>query len=352
MTEEVEIEEPNVSFVKGKMVQVGSLKMSDPVPGDYVILLEQFGKNKKLLAQVKKTKGGILHVVLEATRHLDDVVETKFPYSHLIFNFGQDLSSFEGQTFMGVKVEKLHKTKKTPLGNIHYFRDLPERDDKLLMKALKRTKKTLDAWKLQNLYPVEFHIKRKKGKYDGFYKVTKGEDLNIITLQPEEYTPGALMHILIHEFGHGVHAYNLGPKEIADWIKLYHRFVEVKRDDEYINDILNDFLAQGDNYDPPNDMYEQIFEEAVAYIEEKHLVRYKDLKALLEAGEQELVKEMWPDWTDISEQETAVTEYAKENPVEFFCESFAYYNMSENSRDKLPKAVRQRMENTLKLISR
>lgn len=153
--------------------------------------------------------------------------------------------------------------------------------------------------------------------------------------------------LLLHEFCHGVHAYMLSREEWAGWIRLYHAYVNVKKDTDLPAMVRDDFILKGKEYEPGSDEQEMVFDECLDFIAEKHKLERQYLDDLIRGGDRETVKKIWPQSADLSEQEEVITEYAMKSPVEFFCEAFAFYNMGERSRALLPKPVQQRMEETL-----
>lgn len=343
---------PEAVVTSDKVILNGAYRIPIPAVDEWVIIQPEIEKSKKILAQVLKSGKDKVQVVFEKGREKEEtrVVET-IPFNQIFLNLGpQANKDFVGLSIMGVRTEFFFGKKDTIFGPAYFFTKLEKEKWKLFNKTLDRVKEILGSmYMLDRLTPIEFYFIKPAGAIDGIYTVT-GEETDRITIRLKEWTPKSILWLLLHEFCHGVHAYMLSKDEWAAWIKIYHAYVNVKRDKELITEVLKDYLKQGKDYEPENEEREMVFDEAISYISEKHMLEKEYLDALLDAGDQDTIKSIWPKFADLSDQEAPVTEYAKKSPVEFFCESFAFYNMGEKSRALLPNVVRQRMENDLSNI--
>lgn len=345
---------PQTVFINDKILLNGALRIPIPTVGEWVIVQVDPDKPKKTLAQVTKVGQDAIGVVLEKGREKEDTEERyKLGMNQVFMNLGPAANSdFVGMSIMGVKLEFFVKKKETELGMAYFMTEIEKENWKAFQKGIARTKEILGSmYMLDRLAPVEFRFKKPGGQYAGMYRVT-GEDMDVIEIMLKRYHPTDVLWVLLHEFCHGVHAYMLSKDEWAGWIRLYHKYVTVMHDTEMVTEVLNDYISKGEDYEPANEDHEMIFDECMSYIADKHFLEQEYLDDLLRVGDSETIKRIWPKTADLAKQEEVITEYAKKSPVEFFCEAFAFFNMGQKSRDKLPKAVALKMENDLSAITK
>lgn len=345
---------PTSTITTDKVLLNGAMRIPIPTVGDWLIVQPDPSKPKKALAQTTNIGKGQVAVILEKGREKEATEERlRLDMNQVFLNLGPAANTdFVGMSIMGVRMEFFAKRKDTILGPAYFLTQIEKADWELFKKGQERAREILASmYMLEKLTPVEFYFKKPGGQYSGMYYVT-GEDTDRIDIMLKEYSPKYVLWVLLHEFCHGVHAYMLSKEEWAGWIRLYHKYVKVMHDTQVVEVVLEDYLAHGSDYSPPSDEHEMVFDECMSYISEKHMLEREYLDDLLAAGDQKTIRSIWPKTADLSEQDAPVSEYAKKSPVEFFCESFAFYNMGEKSRNALPKVVREMMANTLAAITK
>jgi hypothetical protein len=345
---------PQTIVTTDKVLLNGALRIPIPTVSDWLIVQPELDKPRKALVQVVKVSKDAVGVVLEKGREKEDTEQRMtLPLNQVFLNLGPAANTdFVGMSVMGVKLEFFVKRKETSLGPAYFLTEVSKENWQVFKKGVERTKEILGSMHmLDKLAPIEFYFPKPGGQYSGMYYVT-GEELDRIDIRLKEYSPKYVLWVLLHEFCHGVHAYMLSKEEWAGWIRLYHRYVKVKHDTEIVDTVLEDYLAKGEDYEPGDDDQEMVFDECINFIADKHFLEKEYLDDLLRVGDQDTIRRIWPKTADLAEQEEAITEYAKKNPVEFFCEAFAFYNMGEKSRASLPKVVAQKMEADLAAITK
>jgi hypothetical protein len=232
-------------------------------------------------------------------------------------------------------------------GDVHWFFKASKDDRAKVMATLTKAQKLMTKHGLKQFFPVETEVRVPKGKMVGkwIYQIKGDERRNKMVLRCSPLTDTLLT--VLHECGHGVY-HNLltSPKGRAQWIKVYHDYVELQTID--VKEVSKLFKAvnKASSYSDFRSSAEErellVFDLVLAYINDVHNLRTTDVSTLMDAGES--LEPYWPTSPlDMSDFKYDITEYAGKNQEEMFCECFAFHLAGK----KLPKHITKLMEKTL-----
>lgn len=338
--------------ITNNLLVIKDRRVPKPYPGDYLLMWVEPGKAKISFVQVDKVKDKdkLLFVTVEKNRHLPDFREQRqYEMHHVLLNLGQ--RDPITNSVAGVNHELFIKSERTPVGTLHYFRTMEEREHAGFIKGLKKSYKIMKELRLDSVYPFDWEIRPSSGKFSGFYTKFKADKdgnarQHCITLKPKEWQD--ITYLLLHEMMHAVDMNLFTVEEKARWIDVYNQGLQIERiEDNRIQNVLTDFLLGGAEYEPANDEDQFIYDEALTFIENKHYLRWRDLEVVLESNRrEEVLRRIWPTSADIVQEQLLVTEYAKENAEELIAEALTFYILDR----PLPKHIKKLAENTLNAV--
>lgn len=157
-------------------------------------------------------------------------------------------------------------------------------------------------------------------------------------------------HIAAHEYGHGLWNRIMINKERADWVTLFHDFVEVDvSHGNMISTVLQDFKhlsgakSLGNLY---KDYRKENLKDHIAIantvirmIKDEHCLDKLDITCLLADGRP--LDKILPSLTTLKKgvANTGVSKYANKAARELWCEAFAAYYAEEDLPDEFEKAI-------------
>lgn len=316
--------------------------MSKLVQGAYVIL--NVG-NKAELAKCTFADGDTFKAVLEKEKEKDDKAPpvVKFERDDVMAVLGK--RPRVGSVY-GVKIEPLVRrlTGVDFWGDIRIYNHFDDHQIKILKTELKEAREHLKKLRVHNGFRFELEIRQPQGKYAGYYKHRPKAETDILCIKPELNFEG-FQYIVFHEYAHGIWYRMFTAKMRLSWVKLYHKYItqqEVK--EKELQEILGDIESAGSIRDFLGDADEEskiIVKKALKHINEVHGLNKMHLEMALDNGDS--LSEYWPTFLELSETETAITDYAKKSPEEFFAEAVAH----KFSGRKLPKSIEELYEKSM-----
>ena len=347
-----------------------------PFPGDYLIVNPDLSTGKRELALTMAIrgvdkKGRITHprhaaLKIRYERGVSDPendTTTVIDPEHVVMNLGP--TPPEGKTVLGVRTDYWRGSIDHDLvpHGVHMYVDLDTNTKSLLQHCLDEAQRIWEKNKLPPL-PMRIEIRRPSGTAGGTYKKNKEDTPDVLTLKPKRWDRNSNLFTILHEMGHGLDFNYVPVTTRVEWLAKYHEQVSVvEAEKKALQRVCRGFLQHGIDYDPEGDDAE-LYEQAVEYIETKHLVRWKDLQVALNTMEgQDLIKSIWPRREDLSNSEPSVTDYALKNVHEFFAETVAMtlfenpagewelakFAAEEEGTCALPKDVKSLMKHTFKV---
>jgi hypothetical protein len=314
--------------------------------GDYIIV----ETTKKHLVKVGTADPDESRGILESSMVSGEHEVIEFKAEHVLSNLG---AKPKIGTVHGVKVEPWIKTFDTAVGECDvYYRPLDVKVFKHMIESeAEAMHDLLVKWKLHKLAPVQLELRLAKGKKlaQGMFSYGKGRgELDIIVCRPQDTY--SMRFLLLHEFGHAIWSHCLRDDVKARWIKKYHSSVDVETfDGGLCLRLLEDMLAFEDML--PSEYGGQLEEEAevsayqniLGWIESNHGLREQDLNVLHRVGAEDMIRKVWPESVTNSDKRVLVSEYAKKNAEELWCDSLAY-----GKTGLIPEDIADMVERTLK----
>ena len=246
----------------------------------------------------------------------------------------------------GIKIEPLvRRLEGVPYwGEVRIYNHFEDHQIKLLKAELKEAHARLQKLRVAEGFKFELEIRQPQGKFAGYYKYRPKADTDILCIKPELSFEG-FQYIVYHEYAHGIWYRMFTAKMRLAWVKLYHQYItqqEIK--EKELQEILGDIESAGSIRDFLSDADEEskiIVKKALKHINEVHGLNKMHLESHLDNDES--LKEYWPSFLELSETETAITDYAKKSPEEFFAEAIAH----KFEGRKLPKKIEELYEKSM-----
>jgi hypothetical protein len=324
----------------------------------------RYGKDDYLIVEVKgRPKLGLAFakgkVMLEDGVETDEPTIVEFKSSEILANLGK--APREGQQAFGVKINIFRETLKFPNWDVplHVYRELGDRDKRLLRKAMSKAWAKLDKWGatdwLQSLERME--VRPKKGKVEGWYRyqTTKSVAKDCLALAPENFQElERMIFVILHESSHGIWFRTVSQGYQARWAALFNKRGSLNRykdkDLGRLSQAMVDMVAHGATFkdikkelksENPEEL--EILKEVVSYIKKTHHIDEDALQSLAKT-KPEKFQSLWPAVADHTDWRADVSEYSTTNLKEFFAECMGYFLLGR----KLPKDVTAACKNTLK----
>lgn len=326
----------------------------------------RYGKDDYVIVEVKgKLKLGLAFaknkVMLEEGVESDEPTIVDIKPNEIVANLGK--SPREGQQVYGVKISVYRDFLKFPNWPVpvHTYRDLSDRDKRLLKKAMAKAFAKMDKhgatdW-LDALDKIE--VRPKKGKVEGWYahKTTKSVSKDCMALAPENFQElERLEFVILHESSHGIWFRTVPQHLQAKWAVLFNKRGSMNRyteqELERLGGAITDTMGQGATFgdilkelksENPEEL--EMFKEVIAYVKKVHHIDRDGLEAIAK-NQPDRFLELWPSVTDHTDWRADVSEYATTNLKEFFAECMGYYLLGR----KLPKDVMAACKGTLKKL--
>lgn len=315
--------------------------------GDYLILRVE---NRAALARCSATSGspkGPHKAILckEQDTEKRSVLPVEFTLNEVMSNLGRTppIGSVYGQ-----KVEPLLKTRPSKFWDeIRLYKSFSESEEKDLVAEISSAYRKLREMKLP-APRMELEVRQEQGKYAGMYKYRPKAEADVLIIKPAHNLEG-LHYVVFHEYGHGIWYRCMTPRQRLLWVQLYHDYIvlqEVTPAD--LEQILGEVEAAGSIgafLKEADDQTQMIFKVALRQMTQIHGMQKKHLDLALTQGES--IANYWPETLELSEKETALTDYGKANPEELFAESFAHHVAGR----KLPKKIQELLTTTLSKLA-
>ena len=194
-----------------------------------------------------------------------------------------------------------------------------------------------------------------KEKYAGFYVPSKKEsDVPRICFKPEIVPPSQYPYVILHELAHHIHYAYLtrNPHLEARWIALFNTSIRVVNISKETSQELLNILLDGDV--SPSKLKSELDDDLkLAYtwvlrtMQQNHSISVRELSILLEAGQKDEIKNIWPRHTiKKRDLEPVITEYACKNFRETIAEAISLHLTGT----KLPKNVVKLVERTISYV--
>lgn len=263
--------------------------------------------------------------------------------------------SFEGKVPYGkaynCKIEYVRKSEdNNDWGTINYFRNLKESDKKFLEFSLSKAHKLFKSYHLLGVLPIHIDVKYNHGKIVGlFNKYDKHRKSSIMTLTPFEFEEKHLMQIITHEYGHGLWWYCMNDHLKYKWIETYHLYIKLANVD---NKLLVSIRKKLENSESIKEFYNNwekdtelpiriIMREVFSRISKVHKLSKDDIDILIR--NRKSLQPYWPLSLNLGDVKQILTDYARKNVREFFCEAFMLFMCKK----KLPKKIKKLMKATV-----
>lgn len=325
-------------------------KKKDGVPfavGEYVVA--RMGDKKfDVLFVNKKTDRTCFGSSVKNQPYKDDADDVEFLREQVVANLGENPAP--GSVY-GQQLELYFKSMDTPFGKAHFFHKSSKAHKEKLEEFFGKAHKALSKKGLLGFLPLTIELRPVKGKFSGHYTKKKGEIPDVLCLRLSDEVD--TKHIFFHEYAHGIWFHLFTDKMRAKWIREYHRQVTIKKMtvkdskalltgllDEY-NQTLHEFKGK---LEEDNQFF---LKQIITYIKKAHSLSAHDIDTLILAGDD--IKEFWPTTElEISEVKADVSEYGTRDPVEFWCEVFAFYMSNAGS---IPERCKKLLEKSLETVA-
>jgi hypothetical protein len=321
---------------------------------DTYCIIEYNGRNH--LALVTSVTASTAKVFLNSEMEKDDTINSiTIPLEQVIASLGitPKLGSVHG-----VKVEPfLHSEDIEGWGSASYYRVVPKKEKKWMYQALERTFDVLEENGLTAFLPVRLEIRTHQGKYLGYYKHSKKEEIpSALCLMPPDFNaePEELDAIIYHEAAHGIWYSSVSSALRSQWTRMFEKRIKSKTiKQKELDAILQSLYEYGGSIkdfakDEVDDNEQLIIKEALVYMKKVYRLSADHVENLLQEDDDRLDK-YWPTQQDLSKAMPDISDYSLKSTDEFFAEGFSIY-MTYGAKD-LPKDVAKLMKETLKAVS-
>lgn len=311
------------------------------------VLLDDRSTSKPVLAKVKKKEGKIYHGNLSIEKcaiYGEETYEVKFESSDIVANLGPEpaygkVYKTDIEPYYGVVNHKLFKK---PIG---LMVDLDEEEEKTLIKSLNslgRAAKKYGFLKyIRNIFVV---LRPGLTKTAGTWSVHKEEGEKITIFLPRTETAfKALLpmdYIFFHEIGH--HLWNLYMKEEekAKWFTLYHKAVNVEEISASTVTRMRAHLEEAGSIQSMKKSLDEDdsvkFNEILKQTMKAMSIKADEVNSIL-ATRGNLSKYWITTPIQRSDSKVLITEYARKNSQELFCECVAHLLADLEMPEKLQK---------------
>ncbi len=266
----------------------------------------------------------------------------EFTYESVVANLGDKPAA--GSVY-GFSLEPYSDTVSTTAGNVDLYIDV-KRNKKILAReilpAIVESSAALYDLYLDSVLPINFEVRPPKGKMAGCFKASKISE-DTITLRNVEGND--FLYTMYHEFGHALYTRLFNNNERASWIKEYHNTVYIS---EYGTKEIQSLLKELKLKAVTISEFKRSVDEAnlillnhiLKYIKKQHLLSVRDLDSIC-AENINTIEKFWPSSVlEVSDVDIILTEYAKKNAQEFWCESFAHFMTHKSLPSNLKKLVK------------
>lgn len=270
--------------------------------------------------------------------------------SSIVLNLGKEP---EAGMVYGQDLEHIYRGAiEVPYGIlVHKFSAFEESVDDQIKTAFTKAFKILKSAGLLGMtqLPMLYEVKQKTSKYAGFFKARK--DMSVITLCTHDLqTTEINSYVLLHEIAHALDHFLLNSKELrARWVKLYMQSVKSTTVTLEEARAMWKPFTESTSVGHWKSAFEDDAEKAktnliVRMIKQAHGITARDINALMDAEEFDVLKPLWPrEALHSTEFNPLITEYATRNVKETLAEAVALYLTDT----KLPKVVVRLVEDTI-----
>ena len=324
--------------------------MSSIQLGDYIIFED--GAKKKLGEVVEKIPGKepSYTVVLEKNRYTEKESNESVDAEAVLLNLGPEPKY--GSVY-GNQIEPRLKTIAIRnWGELHLYTKLEHKD--ALKSALKTVWDKIEAIEVTELFPLELEVRHIRGQKGGEYAYRPdGVDVirlfNLPSLMIDE---DEIVYLLCHEVGHGIWYRLLEEDQRARWVNLYAKIfkhevvghkemVKMLRDFSDSGQTIKDFKSELDEDEEP------LFDTAINTIKSNFNLSAREINTLVRTNRLNIDDLMPSCSVEFGEPKELLTEYARKDVYEMFCECVAIHMTGK----KLPPPVMKVMEKTVPLIA-
>lgn len=305
--------------------------------GEYLVIRDG-DRKKRLVKVIEAPKGQDLLVRREESKVENRRTTEHVAHEDVVVNLG--LNPRFGSVY-GCKVEVFKSSAEIEgWGAVHYYREMEVEEKKMLKKAAAKIGATLKAKKLTGFWPITFEVRHKSG-LDGYYKISKHQNTDVICLKPKEFEFGALCHLIAHEAGHGIYFHMMPNSFKARWVQIYGYYTKLGQlKESRIKEIRRALESAGTLNDVELDKDE--VNACLDAVQANFGLRRVDVELLLTEGKE--IEPFWPTHKiDLPDTEVVLTDYAMKNHEEFWCEALRIYLTG----GMLPKKVKHLMKETL-----
>lgn len=298
----------------------------------------------------RKLTGRVLHVgddevSVRFIKGQDESYEDTVPVDDVLANMGK--KPIPGSVYGAAIRPKFGKDSHEFFGDITYYVDVPESDKTRFLKMLDVAQAALQR-AIGDIPPLALttEVHPRKGKMIGCFKPGEVSTLSVMPTFGE--TKSEAIHLLAHEYGHGLWSFNMTPVSRLRWVNLFrsNTQIEVVEGDEsdQIRDIV---VSNGGIRSAISDSTEEtaaLIKAAVKHIRDVHGLTAAHLNMMVAEGED--LSDVWPTHIEIGTRSVFVTDYARKSPEELWCESLGY----SLAGAKIPKKAEALVRKTLTAI--
>jgi hypothetical protein len=330
---------------------------------DILVVYHSFKRKNVLVRLVKIDADGLLQLVVADDTAAFVNTEERFSasFSSVLAVLGPEPPCY-GSAYSVLLHPFYERTSVKGWGEIMWM--LPTTDE-MVAEAHRQLQEFLFYIKEDRLHRFAYLTKMQQidpsnSKIRGFYNFRSKQADDTITYILDEFATLTL-HLVGHEYAHGLWYRVMTDAKRADWIDLYSQSVLIDSiSDNKIKPVLGDFAAlkgkgaikemfkelkKDNNYEAL-----AICKAVIKAIKEEHCLDRFDIDSLLTANRS--LKKYMPTLYMVRKgyAATGVSNYADKKAIEFFPESFAAFYASEGTRDALPDSVYNEMLTTLKTL--
>lgn len=329
-----------------------------PQPNSFVIFRD--AKRIKQLLQVSSVDAttGVIVGHLDKNRAYKPL-QQQFHIKDMMANLGPNP---ENGSVYGVNIEPYRRTlRHDQWGDIHIYTHLTKEQWIAIKGGLSRAYADLKKRRLHTLIEaanLSIEVRPPKGKNLGKYlyrqKGDQAADIFLIRVynDPNKDVPDLFRELTHHEMGHGLTFRGMTRKMRARWIRLYEEFCTFtehtpqdvqKMGKRFVSSLqtVKDFRATLES-----DEESILFDSCLAQIAADYRLNARDIDALADGEERELVKQMWPTQAlRYSDFEEALGQYATTKWEEFTAEAFRLYY----TKTEIPQRIRALLEQSIKM---
>ena len=309
---------------------------------DFVLIAVE---GSQALARVNKVKSSSLTVTLNG-KHLADPTEAKgstikIEPGNVMINFG--LTPPEGKTVMGTRIQPYYKTYHLKRwGRLHFMRFISDEDQQKFINAFNNVMKWVRKSGLDYKLPIEIEVlPARGGMYAGAY-IFKPDTIDTMQLFPKELV--SLEFLITHEFGHHIWERFFTDADRKVWIDLFNGSVQVENiDAAKLKRMRKDLIESGllKTYKKElEDADKVVWKEIIRHIKSVHHLDEHFLQIML--NEKDDLRKIWPKHDiEISDVSLFVSNYARKNPAEMFCESLAHFKSEMEMHPTVKKQIKR-----------